>query len=334
MIGNAIAWQAYSLKSNATAIANIAGYVTHVMNDLAIPQPAGPLVGNRGYFVRDNMTETSLTINGTVYQVQSDAQNGSDNDMSQDQLIHMLFGYTTAVNELKEISSTKPQAAQLLALIQSHADQIGLYLKYYNYVITTPSGQPAKRGADARAFAWPIAQTLALITGNGLSRYLESVNIIDEKNAKASLNASELKDLFATALDGLTAGVCDIKVGKDKHPLCNRFTLRLINILADTSQIIVGKQAYILRMDDDGDYMGGFAARALIDKKIPKKYLQQLETANTSSFTSQSGPDLWCMSNRWIYMPTSCPDAGGGNYAYNSLDFLAFYFAMKGLATE
>lgn len=324
-----ISWQAARLYDPATrsdAMTRIQTSVDFVLSQLVIPTtlPNSTAV-NTGYFQRDSATMNTVTIDGQVYNVQSDAKNGTDDQMSQDQVIHLLRGYYLAYRALNTILD--PNKDALLQKIRNHANDIGTRLKAYNYIILAPDGTQVKRGADARGFAWPIAQTIALITGQPLSNYLETVDIDYKDKTVAKFSAQQMKDLFRDTIDAVTLGVCDIKIGDDHHDICQRFTVALINNLYVSSGYYNEVKAYVTRLDKDGDYLNGALSRLFLKhNRLPDAYLDALTSANSSSFTSTSGPDLWCFDDRWVRLTSPCPNKSGGSLEqYNALDFMALY---------
>jgi hypothetical protein len=331
-LGNYLAWRAASLSfaDRAAAGAALEKVIGHIVDDLVVPTTLpGTGEANSGYFRRDNMTATSVTIDDKTWSVQSDSQNGDDNQMSQDQLIHVLFGYWNVVNFVNQYASSDSWSQGLLSKARSHAHQIGLRLKAYNYMVVDPSGQNVKRGADARGFAWPIAKTIANITGQDLSTYLTSIKAVDENRIEIKITADQLKDSFSAAITGLTTGVCSIKIGGDKHDLCNRFTLRLINALYVTSGMYKTHQFYVSQMEKDGDDLGALQTRILSQMEVPDRYVDTLNSAK--AFQCSAGPELWCTDFRWIRMPSSCPDScdAGNPYHYSGLDYLLLYAVSR-----
>jgi hypothetical protein len=332
-MGDFLAWQAYlTMADGPSTLPAIEATLDHLLDNLVVPTTLpGTTIENTGYFVRDDVTQSTMTIAGTAYAVASDAQNGSDADMSQDQLIHVLFGYAALADALT--GRPEPEAAQVLTRIKAHADDIALRLNAYGYMIVTPSGAPAKRGNDARAFAWPLATTVSRLTGAPLSRYLTGLTLgKDEGGKDIVVSANDLRDLFYAALDGLTAGVCDIQVGKEKQYLCNRFTLALVNSLYVSSGTYAVKPAYVERMDQDGDYLRGLIVRKALGAKVQKAYVEALQSAEAGAFTDATSASLWCSQSRWIFMPSSCPEDGAdpaNPQQFEGLDFLSLYDAIR-----
>lgn len=297
-----------------------------MLSTLVIPsQLPGTTTNNTGYFTRDHVTFTQIEEHGVTYQVKSDSQNGTDNEMSQDQLIHILHGYYLAHKGFDEAAknSADAQAADQRLVAQVH--DIGLRLKAYNYIVTTPAGTATKRGSDARMFAWPLAQTIALITGNSIDTYLTGIDIPLKDGRSLHFSPSDMKGLFQATLDAITTGLCNIKIGDDKHELCNRFTLSLINNLYVTSEYAEKDAVYIARMDRDGDYLSGGLAKLQRGKtRLPDTYLSALQSAQGTELATNTGPALWCYMSRWIFLPTTCPQNSSVWYN-NGLDFLEFY---------
>lgn len=329
-LGNVIAWRALSAggPNPAAAFKKISETVRHISRDLSPPTTLPDGTANRGFFWRDDVRETSAELGGKTYQIASDAQ-GSGNEMSQDQIVHLLFGYSLAINAANRFP-TLPEASETRALIVEHAHQIGMRLKAYNYMIVNPDGKNVARGADARGFAWPIARAISYMTGRDLSTYLDKIQGTKDSGDALVIDSSGLRELFFTALDGLSAGVCDLKVGKDHRDLCARFTLRMINAIYYASRTYETKPLYIQRMDSDGDYLGATTAKIARGDKVPERYLKELKSATGTTISSNTAPALWCRESRWIFLPTSCPEEGDDTvYNYNGIDFLTFYAALR-----
>lgn len=329
-LGNVIAWRALTTSGPAPAaeFAAIAKTIRHITKDLSPLTTLPDGTSNRGYFVRDDVTETTVSLDGKTYRVASDAQ-GDGNEMSQDQLVHLLFGYALAMNATK-LHPTLPEASDVRQLIVEHAHQLGLRLKAYNYMVVNPAGKAVRRGADARGFAWPIARAISLLTGRDLGTYLVKVKAPGPTRDPVVIDASGLRETFYTALDGLSTGVCDLKVGTDQRNICSRFTLRMINALYFASRTFQTKPLYVQRMDADGDLLGATSARLGRGEKVPERYFAELRSAAGTDLASSTAPALWCRESRWIFMPTVCPEAGDGTvYSYNGIDFLTFFAALR-----
>lgn len=329
-LGNVIAWRALAAggPDAAAHFLRIAAIVRHVAYDLSPKTLLPDGKTNRGFFWRDDVKKTSAILGGQTFDLASDAQ-GTGNEMSQDQLVHLLFGYTLAMNAAR-LHPTLPEASAVRDLIVQHAHELGVRLKAYNYMIVNPEGKNVARGADARGFAWPIARAVSFITGRDISTYLEKVEGKGPTGEKILIDASGLRELFFAALDGLSTGVCSLKVGTDERDLCKRFTLRMINSVYFMSRTYETKPLYIQRMDGDGDYFGAVAAKMARGEKVPERYLKELKSAVGTSISSNTAPALWCRESRWIFMPTTCPEEGEDTvYAYNGVDFLAFYAALR-----
>ncbi len=329
-LGNVIAWRALSAGGPAPAAAfqSITATVRHIANDLSPVALLPDGTSNRGFFWRDDVKETSVVLAGKTLSVASDAQ-GTGNEMSQDQIVHLLFGYSLAMNAAR-LYPDLPEASEARNLIVEHAHQIGVRLKTYNYMVVNPDGKAVKRGADARGFAWPIARAISYITGRDITTYLGKVEAQGPTGEKILLDASGLRETFYAALDGLSAGICDLQVGTDHRDLCARFTLRMINSVYFASRTFDTKPLYIQRMDADGDYLGATAARLARGEKVPERYVKELKSAVGTTISSNTAPSLWCRESRWIFMPTTCPEEDNGTvYAYNGVDFLELYAALR-----
>ncbi len=329
-LGNVVAWRALMTGGPlaANTFSQIAEISRHISQDLSpsTTLPDGTI--NRGFFFRDDVHETSDIVDGVEYTVASDAQ-GDGNEMSQDQIVHLLYGYSVAMSAAR-LHSTIPEAVQVQKAISQHAHEIGLRLKAYNYIVTNPNGKPVKRGSDARGFAWPIAHAISSLTGKDLDTYLEQLTVNAPGGKTATLDASGSRELFYTALDGLSAGICDLTVGTDHRDLCSRFTLRMINAIYFASGTFDVKPLYIKRMDADGDYLGAISSLLARGDKVPARYLSELKSALGTRIASTTAPALWCRENRWIFMPTVCPEAPSDTvYSYNGVDFLSFYAALR-----
>lgn len=329
-LGNVIAWRALTAggPDAATAFSSISATVRHIARDLSPLALLPDGTANRGFFWRDDVKLDSVVLGGKTLRVASDAQ-GTGNEMSQDQVVHLLFGYALAMNATR-LHPTLPEASETRDLIVQHAHEIGIRLKAYNYMVVNPDGKQVARGADARGFAWPIARTISYLTGRDLSTYLDKVQAKGPGGEVLWIDASGLRELFFTALDGLSAGVCDLQVGTDHRDLCARFTLRMINAIYFASRSYESKPLYIQRMDADGDYLGATAAKLALGEKVPKRYIKELKSGVGTTISSNTAPALWCRESRWIFMPTTCPEPDDGTvYAYNGVDFLSYYAALR-----
>ncbi len=329
-LGNVIAWRALSAGGPAPAAAfrSIAAIVRHIAVDLSPVALLPDGTSNRGFFWRDDVKATSVVLAGKTLKVASDAQ-GTGNEMSQDQVVHLLFGYSLAMNAIR-LHPGLPEAAEARNLIVEHAHQIGIRLKAFNYIVVNPAGKAVRRGADARGFAWPIARAISYITGRDISTYLGKVQAKGPMGEKILLDATGLRETFYAALDGLSTGICDVEIGTDRRYLCARFTLRMINSVYFASRTFETKPLYIGRMDADGDYLGAVAARIARGEKVPERYIKELRSAAGTTISSNTAPALWCRESRWIFMPTTCPEEDNGTvYDYNGVDFLAFYAGLR-----
>jgi len=331
-LGFYTAWQSLAALNDpsAASLTNLNAAITHLLDHLVIvTQVDGS--PNTGYFMRDDMSSSQVNLDGVQYSVSSDDLSGTDDEQSQDQIIHILFGYRIAAQVLPRVPGTA--AAQLLAKIVAHAHDIGLRLKANNYMVLTPTGEPVARGNDARPLAWPIAAAISNITGKPLDTYLDGVDVpLSSKNKTLHFSNEDLHALYGTALKLITAGLCDLKYGDNHEDLCPRFTLALINSLYVSSGSYAENPAYIQRMDKDGDYIYAAAAHALRhDSRVPKAYYQQLTSALDAAFTNVTAPELWCQDNRWVRMPASCPSGTTLTTSYNALDFLSYYQVMLNL---
>lgn len=331
-LGAFIGWQGlalYSEDKNQTVGRALAA-VKHIVDDLVVLTTLPDGTTSKGYFIRDNVDFSSIEIDGKSYKVKSDALNGRDNEMSQDQLIHVLFGYFLVIRALEDTGFRSDEADQLKQMITSHADAIGKRLKAYGYQIYNPNGELVKRGHDARAFAWPIAKTISAITGHSLANYLNGLDL----EGRVNVSTTELRELYQATIDALLTGACNIKVGEKDKEICHRFTLHLINILYVTSEFYDQRPLYIVRMDDDGDYLTGSLARLFGNKdRLPEVYYEALEKAVGIDFSTLTGPALWCYTSRWIYMPSQCPKDTDEAKFHNALDFLRFYLVLKNAQT-
>jgi len=331
-LGFYTAWQSLAALNDAsgTSLANLDAAITHLLDHLVVVTQVNGS-SNTGYFMRDDMSQSQVTLDNVQYGVSSDYLSGTNDEQSQDQIIHMLFGYRIAAQVLPKVPGTA--AAQLLAKIVAHANDIGLRLKANNYMVLTPQGQPVARGDDARPLAWPIAAAIANITGKPLETYLDGVDVpLSTQNKTLHFSNDDLHALYDSALKLITAGLCDLKYGDNHEDLCPRFTLALINSLYVSSGSYVGTPGYLARMDKDGDYIYSAAAHALRhDSRVPKAYYQQLTSALGAAFTNVTAPELWCEDNRWVRMPASCPSGTTLTTSYNALDFLSYYQVLLNL---
>jgi hypothetical protein len=332
-LGFFVAWQSLAALDDPTdgALTQLGQALDHLSTKLVVPTQVNGQA-NTGYFVRDDMSANPVTIDGTTYQASSDDLNGGTSDQqSQDQVIHLLFGYSLAARALP--LSKSPLAAPQLAKIVRHANDIGLRLKSMNYVIHDPQGQEVARGADARAMSWAIAQTIANITGQPITTYLDGVDVqLRTKNETLHFTNADLQNLFVRTLQLIDLGVCDLQYGDEHEDVCNRFFVALVNAMFVGSRSYALVPTYFDRIDKDGDYIYGAAGRALRgDRRMPKAYLDAATSADGVAFDNATGPALWCKDNRWVRMPVACPDGTTPTYDYNALDFLSYYQVLKHL---
>ena len=281
-----------------------------------------------GYFVRDTLTETTLTVDGKSYTVKSDGNHETvtNKQQSLDQIVHMLSGYFLGSIYLDKQGSDA--AKTQLTRIKDHAHVIGTRLKANNYIVKDLQNANVVRGPDARVFAYPIAATISRITGKSIDTYLESVQTITGQ-ASTAISRADLKGTFSGVLDAISTNVCEIKFGSENKQVCQRFVLSMVNYLYYTSGFYSDVPAYIVQMDIARAYYQALMARRLRgDSEVLAAYGELLKAGESESFTPAA--KTFCQDFYWVRLPDSnkCPESDSTK-RYTGLDFMLLHQLAK-----
>ncbi|MCG9911946.1 MAG: hypothetical protein MH137_11670 [Flavobacteriales bacterium] len=245
-----------------------------------------------GFFVRDDIDTTFKSKFKNVNRIDSDYLLGEsfgkdhpkyqrDNEMSQDQAIHLLFGLTLVTHYVD--SAAEYQGIKVAAFAREIGLRIIRYIAADKWMIYNPvTGLPVYRGPDARLFSYGFRKTAKKLNGGKMPDKLPPAAFFSKP--ASGIMTSGLTPVFFNRTMIMILATTGNTWGPKQ--ITNRFLA--------AQDIMWKKEVFPLAHAELYGVKHTFSPR-LREKKIKSMLLHM----NPDSLSSD-GPGGWNNSNRWL----------------------------------